>query len=205
MMKLWSSVPRAHMWMEEQEQLLPPEHSHRWGKVCRETTDVPFHLQIIWENIRLESWESVAIAMRQMNRFHRHTHTHLLGSNLPAAAASWLPLPQTSGWQPLTPCREGAKLHQQRNFGRAGIRGRTNATFQPICACRASAGSNELASLHSTPTLTRLSLHPLRPFHTPSHDFSFLQQSWSEEPLKPQLPPPPPPPTPPDLLIIRSH
>lgn len=41
-----SSLGHALMCLEEQEHLLYPKHSHRLRKVCRDTTDVPFHLEI---------------------------------------------------------------------------------------------------------------------------------------------------------------
>lgn len=186
MIKLWSSVPRAHMWLEEHEQLLSPEHSHRWRKVCREATAVPFNLEIFWENIRLESWESVAIAMRQMNRFYRHTHT------CSVQICKQLQPPdchyhRSVADSPRPPAERALNCTGRGTLAgleSAGARTQPSNLFVPVEWAQALMNWHRCVPLpHSH------DCHYTRSDHfTPPPRLFILQQSWSEEPLKPQLP-----------------
>lgn len=154
---------------------------------------MPFHLEIIGENIRLQSWESIAIAMIKCTVF---IDSH--GSNL--QTASWLPLPQR-----LTvpdPHREGTKLQQQWNFCRVQIRGqrRTQPSnlFVPVKCAQALMNRHHCIPL---PHSHYCHYTCLEHFYTPPPTLFIFQQCWSEGPLKPQHPLS----TPPDLLIKRSH
>lgn len=126
---------------------------------------MPFHLEIIGENIRLQSWESTAIAMIKCTVF---IDSH--GSNL--QTASWLPLPQR-----LTvpdPHREGTKLQQQWNFCRVQIRGqrRTQPSnlFVPVKCAQALMNRHHCIPL---PHSHYCHYTCLEHFYTPSHTFHF--------------------------------
>lgn len=119
--------------------------------------------------------------------------THMLGSNLQAAANS-LRTPTTAD-QRLTvplPLERTLKCNSRETLQSSDPQAVAYATFQPICACQVCTGSNELESLWFTPTHTHY-CHYTRweHFHTPSHTFHFPAVLISRA-IKTTIPPTPP-------------